>query len=315
MEILLIDSILRSILVGSLFTLIGIGVTQTVAVTKIFNFAHGELVTIGAYVACLITKFIYYPLNLPIAIISSFIVPALIILLIDEVVFKPLTRKGATSLMLMVASFAVSLGLRYSLYIITTSQRLLTIMSEISLRTIYTIGDGRITNLFLWAVPVTLASVLLLEFLFLSTKSGKAMRAVAENVSLARATGINVDYIRRLTWIISGGLAGIAGAFWSIYTQTNPEIGWVILLRGFAASTVGGYYSFFGTIVGGYLVGLSENLIMDLINRFFGISIMYKPVLTFALMISFLLFKPTGLVLEDVNLAKILKKIYLYWGK
>jgi branched-subunit amino acid ABC-type transport system permease component len=188
-------------------------------------------------------------------------------------------------------------------------------MSKISLQTVYVIGDGKITNLFLWAVPMTVASVLMLEFLFLRTKIGKGMRAVAENVSLARLTGINIDHIRRLTWIIGGGLAGVAGSFWAIFTQTNPEIGWLVLLRGFAASTIGGLSSFLGTIVGGYIVGLSENLFMDMLNRYLGLEMMLKPAITFGIMVIFLVFKPTGLVLEHVNiqenLVKVLKKMHL----
>ena len=315
MELLFVDSIVRSILVGSLFTLVAIGITQTYAVTRIPNFAHGELVTIGAYLTCIVTKTLSFPLSLPIAIIAAFLGSAATVLSIDEIVFKPLTRRAATPLMLMVASFAVSIGIRYSLYVVVVSQRLLTVMSEISVQTVYVIGDGKITNLFLWAVPTTAAFVLMLEFLFLRTKTGKGMRAVAENVSLARVTGINIDHIRRLTWIIGGGLAGVAGSFWAIFTQTNPEIGWLVLLRGFAASTIGGLSSFSGTIVGGYIVGFSENLVMDILNRYLGLEMMLKPTITFGIMIIFLIFKPTGLVLEYVNirenLVKALKKIHL----
>jgi branched-subunit amino acid ABC-type transport system permease component len=243
--------------VGSLFTLVAIGITQTFAVTRIANFSHGELVTIGAYVAAIATRIISFPLSLLVGIVISFLVSASVMTLIDEVVFKPLTRRGASSLMLMIASFAVSIGIRYFLYVAVVSQKILTVMSEISVQNVYAIGGGLITNLFIWVVPTTLGCVLALEFMFVSTKTGKAMRAVFENVSLAAATGINVNHIRRLTFIIGGGLAGVAGSFWAIFSQTTPEVGWSVLLRGFAASTIGGLSSFSGTIVGGYIIGFS----------------------------------------------------------
>lgn len=304
-----VDSIVRSILIGSMYTLVAIGITQTFAVTRIANFSHGELVTMGAYVAAIVTKLVSFPLSLPLAIAASFAVSAAVITSIDEIVFKPLTRRGATPLMLMVASFAVSIGLRYSMYVAVVSQKILTVMSEISVQVVYVVGDGQITNLFLWAVPITIVSVILLEAIFRLTKVGKAMRAVAENASLAAATGVDVDRIRRITWIIGGGLAGVAGSMWSIYTQTNPEIGWLILLRGFAASTIGGLSSFSGTILGGYIIGFAENFVMDLLNRFLGINVIYKPTITFIIMIVLLVFKPKGIVLEYTNLREGLAKL------
>jgi branched-subunit amino acid ABC-type transport system permease component len=309
MVLLFVDSILRSILVGSLFTLVAIGITQTFAVTRIANFAHGELVTVGAYLGAITTKFLSFPLGLIVGIVISFVASAALITSIDEAVFKPLTRRGASPLMLMVASFAVSMGIRYSLYVAVVSQKILTVMSEISVQNVYTIGDGAITNLFIWVVPTTLACVFALEFMFVSTKTGKAMRAVFENVSLAAATGINVNQIRRLTWIIGGGLAGVAGSFWAIFSQTTPEVGWSVLLRGFAASTIGGLSSFSGTIVGGYIIGLSENLVMDMLNRYLGLDMVYKPTIMFGIMIAFLMFKPRGLVLEYTNIRENVQRI------
>ena len=308
---LLLDSIFRSILVGSLYALIAIGITMVISVVRIPNFAHGELVTIGSYTTALLTKSLGFPWCLLIALATSFALSALIAISSDTIVFKPLTRRGASSLMLMVSSLAVSMGIKYSLYVVVVSMGVLTLTSNIFTEVVYTIGGGNITNLFLWAVPTTVVCALTLEFLFLRTKTGKAMRAVAENVSLARVSGISVDHIRRIAWIISGGVAGISGSFWAIYTQTNPEIGWLCLLRGFAASTIGGLSSFSGAILGGYIIGFSENFFMDVLNRFFGVPVMLKPVLTFGIMAAILIFKPTGLVLEYANIKKILGKVFL----
>jgi branched-subunit amino acid ABC-type transport system permease component len=202
------------------------------------------------------------------------------------------------------------MGIRYSLYVIVVPLKMLGVSSNIAIGPVFEIGGGVITNLFLWAVPTTLVCVLALELMFVSTKTGKAMRAVAENVSLAAATGIDINRIRRITWIISGGLAGVAGLFWSMYTETVPELGWSVLLRGFAASTIGGLTSFSGTIVGGYIIGTAENLAMDMMNRYLGIDIVFKPAIMFIIMVVFLLFKPTGLVLEYGNVREYLRKAW-----
>lgn len=309
MVLLFGSSIVASILAGSLYTLVAVGITLTFAVTRIANFAHGELVTIGAYVGAIATQILVFPLSLLVGVVVAFVVSGSVITSVDEVLFKPLTRKGATPLMLMIASFAVSMTIKYSLYVITGSLNIMTVMSQISVTNVYVIGDGAITNVFLWAVPTTVICVLALELIFVATKTGKAMRAMAENVSLATATGINVYRIRRLTWFIGGGLAGVAGSFWSIFSQTTPEIGWLILLRGFAASVIGGLSSFSGTIVGGYIVGFSENLVMDIMNRYLGVNVAFKPTIMFILMIVFLMFKPTGLVVEYTNIRENLQKI------
>jgi branched-subunit amino acid ABC-type transport system permease component len=301
----LADSILRSILVGSLYALIGIGITQTFVVTKIANFAHGELVTIGAYVAAAMTAVVGFALSVPIAFVAS----AMVVLGTDELVFKPLVRRRAKTVVLMVASLAVAIAIRYSLYLVVVPLGYLTVTTRVSIVTVYSIFGGNVTNLFLWVVPTTIISVALLELLFHRTKTGRAMRAVAENVSLARVSGINVNYVRRVAWIIGGGIAGVAGSFWATYAQTTPELGWSLLLRGFAATTIGGFSSFSGTIIGGYVIGFTENLGMDALNTYVGLDPAFKPALTFAIMVAFLLFRPSGITLESAAFRKFLTSV------
>jgi branched-subunit amino acid ABC-type transport system permease component len=135
------------------------------------------------------------------------------------------------------------------------------------------------------------------------TKLGTAMRCVAENSELAQIIGVNVRNIRRIAWVISGGLAGVAGALWAVYLIAYPEVGWVNLLSSFTASYIGGLISFSGTIIGGYIVGIGENLVMNMLNKIIGVDVGYKLLITFLILVGIMLFKPTGLA--EISLPKI----------
>ncbi|HYS71252.1 MAG TPA: branched-chain amino acid ABC transporter permease, partial [Thermoplasmata archaeon] len=126
------------------------------------------------------------------------------------------------------------------------------------------------------------------------TRIGKGMRAMASNFDLARASGIRTDRVRRMTWILAGGFAGIAGAFWSVYAPTDPEVGWRALLWIFAASILGGFVSIAGTIAGGYIVGASENFGITILHSGYGVDTAYKPLIALVIIVTVFLIRPTG---------------------
>ncbi len=139
--------------------------------------------------------------------------------------------------------------------------------------------------------------------LFTRTRIGKGMRAMASNFDLARVSGIPTARVRRITWLLAGGLAGVAGTFWSVYAPTDPEVGWRALLWTFAASILGGFVSVSGTIAGGYIVGGSESFGITILNSEFGISASYKPMIALVLIVAVFLIRPTGfagLTVRDV---------------
>jgi branched-chain amino acid transport system permease protein len=124
---------------------------------------------------------------------------------------------------------------------------------------------------------------------------GREMRALANNLVLARVIGISVERVYSLTWLVAGGLAGVAGALWGLYTFVNPLVGWLAILSVFAAVVVGGMTSFSGAILGAYLVGLCENTLMQILNSWFGLDFSFKPAAPFLMIILVLLFRPQGL--------------------
>jgi branched-subunit amino acid ABC-type transport system permease component len=283
-----------ALLLGSLYTMMALGLTLTYKITKIANFAHAEYVTIGAYVTVVAVGatrgsplvFVAFPL--------SFAVSAVVALVVDEIVFKPLFRRDASSLHLLVASIGVGLVLRYIVTIYADLSDLLTAKADLSAGVIVFVAGAALTTLHVTIVPTVAAIVVALHLLFTRTRIGKGMRAMASNYDLARVSGINTGAIRRLTWILAGGLAGLAGGFWAVYNPIFTETGWRALLFIFAASILGGLTSFYGTIAGGYVVATAENFGISLLNRAFGVDVGYQPLIALAIIIAVLLIRPTG---------------------
>lgn len=163
-------------------------------------------------------------------------------------------------------------------------------------RTTLAIGTAPITDL--WVATVTLTAVVSI-FLFLllrRTLIGKSMRAVADNVELAEVTGINVEWVRIFSWLISGALAGLAGALYGIQFAAAPELGWNALLKVFAAVTLGGLVSVPGTIVGGLIVGFAEQWVTTVSSSStLALSGSWQSFYVFLIIVIVLLVRPAGL--------------------
>jgi len=287
--------LLDSLLLGSLYTIMALGLTITYKVTKIPNFAHAEFVTVGSYAGIVAVN--VWGRGLAEALLLAVAASAGVALLADELVFKPLFRRAATSLHLLVASIGVGLVVRYVLSILASAAGILSAKSDLLATTLVSVGPGaNLTTLHLWIPAATASAVVALHVLFTRTRIGKGMRAMASNFDLARVSGIPTARVRRITWILAGGLAGVAGTFWSVYAPTDPEVGWRALLWTFAASILGGFVSVSGTIAGGYIVGASESFGITILNSEFGISASYKPMIALVIIVAVFLIRPTGFV-------------------
>jgi branched-subunit amino acid ABC-type transport system permease component len=245
-------------------------------------------------------------MNPAIAVTSSFAASAMVSLIIAEVVYKPLARRGAGNFMMFVATIACSLILRSLIFMGIVRQgsfALLMATTGIAPTTVLMMGNQPITDVFLWSTITTVILVFLLHSMMTRTKVGKATRSVANNVNLSWVTGVNVRGVQTIIWAIAGGLAGVAGSFWAIYLAANPLAGWTCLFRAFAASALGGLTSFTGTIIGGFIVSGAENLGMGVLNSYFGVDVGFKDLIVFAVMVGMLLIKPGGL--SEIKLPKL----------
>lgn len=285
--------IINSLALGSFVALMALGLTLTFAVTRVLNIAHAEYVTMGAYtltIAVNLWKWHVVP-----AVLLAVVVGAVTAVLTDALVFRPMIKRGAHFLYVLVASIGVGMVLRHLVYLVADSLNWLSVKARVAVSPVWRIGYGTVTDLIIWVVPIALVCAVAL-FLFLQrTRMGRSMRAVADNLMLAQASGLRVARTRLVAWLISGGLAGLAGALWAIYAPITPEMGWVILLRVVAASILGGLTGIGATVGGAYIVGFGENLGIFLARDWFGVPLEFRSIITFLIIIVVLLVRPAGL--------------------
>ena len=286
---------------GSILALGGIGVSLTYSILGFSNFAHGDIMALGAYLALgLLALFTglglsntpFGPLSFGFSLTLSFALAlgltALAAVLIDRILYKRL--RHATSVILMIASIGVALGLRNVLQFCWGPQPQYYI-EKIQLA-IAVPGLGvRIKPDEVFIILVAVIVVTFVHYFLRHTKMGKAMRAAADNMALARVSGINTERVILWTWVIGGALAATAGILAGIENKfITPELGWQMLLSVFAAVILGGLGNPYGAILGGMVIGVSEEVSTAFIPTG------YKPAVAFAIMILILLIKPTGLL-------------------
>ncbi|MBX3014272.1 MAG: branched-chain amino acid ABC transporter permease [Caldilineaceae bacterium] len=284
------DSLIRSLEVGSLYALMAVGLTLTMAVIKLPNFAHAELITTGAYGALAVSLLVT---SHPVVVLGgAFVSGAIMALLCHWLVYRPLAARKLSTYTLILASFAVGMILRYLFFFFVDRYRLFEKRIAVP-QTIWFQNDLlTLTNIFFWVLPISVGLVIVLTVLLTLTPLGRQMRALADNEMLAKVIGLPVGRIQALTWLLVGGLAGIAGALWGLYTNVHPLTGWLAILSVFAATVLGGMTSFPGTILGAYLVGLAENLGMQALNSYLGVDFSIKPAVPFVIIIGVLLLRP-----------------------
>lgn len=272
----------------------GVGLTMTFSVTRMINFAHAELVTLGAY--AVVVGVNMYGWGIGPALTAAVLIGLLGAVLIDETIYKPLTARGAPDLYMMVASIGISMIARHLIYIFADVNGLLNVKARILTQPVMFIGYGTVTDVHLYAVPGALVLAAGLHLFLTRTLTGKLTRAVADNTMLAQASAVPVMKVRRLAWAAAGAMAGLAGGVWAVYSPVTPTVGWGLLPRMFAAAIIGGLTSFSGTFLGAYIVGFAENLGIFLANFFFGTPLDYRGIITFVIVVLMLLWRPAGIL-------------------
>ncbi len=284
-----------AIIFASLLALLSIGLTLTYLTTRVPNFAHASFATIGVYIALVASR--VWESTPYIAIPIAFVISGIVAVALYTFILKPLIRKGASQAIQMVATLAFDLIIIAILnifadYIINTYQ---VTSREFTLRSY----DVEFMGLpfIVFAAPITIAILAItLHIMLRKTKFGIAMRAATENSDLSGIVGINVKLIFRISWFLGGGIAGIAGALMSLWFQGDPNLGPLLIPSVFAASIVGGFFSIYGAIAGGILVGLTEVLGTRFLAGEFGSwLIAYRPLIPLVFIVVTLLLAPRGL--------------------
>jgi branched-subunit amino acid ABC-type transport system permease component len=289
----LVDSLVKSLQVGSLYALMALGITLTMSVIRLPNFAHAEYITVGGYTALLVS---FALSSNPLVVLGlSFAAAALVALASHYTAFRPLERQNPSTYTMLLASFAVGLILRYIIFLLVDRFDFFDKRIQVPLEIWFRDGSLILTNIFFWVVPTSMMLVIALSLLLNFTPLGREMRALANNFELAKIIGIRVERVKTLTWLLVGGLAGLAGALWGIYSNVSPLMGWFAILSVFAAAILGGLSSFSGTILGAYVVSFSENVLMQTLNFYLDVDFNFKPAIPFIIIIIVLLVRPQGL--------------------
>ena len=295
------------ILKGSIYGLMALGLTLIMRVAKFANFAYAEYVTYAAYAAALSSALLAgSPAAFLIALIAAIVVGAVVSLVSDEVVFKPLWRRGADALTLLVASIGVDLFMRYGLLAglyFSNRTDLLDVTVEAPKAEWCTGGVACFGTAGAAALLLALGIGGLLHYMFTRTRLGKAMRATASNPTLARITGIDIYQVRRVTWLLAGAIAGIAGLVYAYHTTVNVESGWAALLWMFAAAIMGGF-TFYGALVSGFILGFIEALVGQLLNLTGIAGTQYSPVIALLALVLVLLYRPEGVIRLETHMLR-----------
>jgi len=292
-----------AVIFASLLALLSIGLTLTYLTTRVPNFAHASFATIGVYIALISSR--VWETSPYIAIPIAFAVSGLIAVVLYTFILKPLIRKGASKTIQMIATLAFDLIMIAILnitadYIIKTFQ---VTSREFTLRSYDAEFMGLPLIVFV-APAVVIILAITLHIMLRKTKFGVAMRAATENPDLAGIVGVNVKLVYGVSWLLGGGLAGIAGALMSLWFQGDPNLGPQLIPSVFAASIVGGFLSIYGAIAGGILVGLTEILGTRFLAGEFGSwLIAYRPLIPLVFIVVTLLLAPRGLA--GINWSKL----------
>jgi branched-chain amino acid transport system permease protein len=241
---------------GLLLALAAIGLSLIFGTTGLSNFAHAEMITFGALMT--LTFSITFHLPVWLAIIIAIILSAGLGYGLDAVIWKPLRRKGVALIPLMIVSIGLSLALRYIyqfFYGGQTEQLPGAGLADLQF------GPIRLSPIDMVSMGLSAVVLVAVAYFLLRTRIGKATRAVSDNPSLASASGIDVDRVIRIVWVLGGALAGLSGILWAYFRPgVSWDMGFQMLLLVFAAVTLGGLGTAFGALIGSIIVGLFVEL-------------------------------------------------------
>ncbi|MBD3880143.1 branched-chain amino acid ABC transporter permease [Phormidium tenue FACHB-886] len=288
MDTQLLQLLVNGIAVGSIIALAAVGLTLTYGILRLANFAHGDLMTLGAYLTLVFDVLLsqWGIPNIWLSIALGAVLTIGVALITEKLLWSPMRDRRATSTTLIIISIGLALFLRNGITMIwgAGNQKYdLPVARAIDLFGIK-IAQNRII-----VVVLTALVILALHYILQNTKVGKAMRAVADNVDLARVSGINVEQVVIWTWVIAAGLTAIGGGMYGLVTAVRPNMGWFLILPMFASVILGGIGNPYGAIAGAFVIGIAQEV------STYWLPGEYKLGIALMLMILVLLVRPQGI--------------------
>ena len=275
--------IINGIAVGSILALAAIGLTLTYGILKLSNFAHGDFMTLGAYFTWLANT---GGLNIWLSMILGAVGTIIAMLISEFLLWKPMRDRRASDTTLIIISIGLALFIRNGILLIYGGGNQL---YQLPVVPAMQFGELRIAYYRVVVVGLAIAAIVALHLILQNTKIGKAMRAVADNIDLARVSGINVERVVLWTWIITGTLTAFAGGMYGLIAVVRPNMGWFLILPMFASVILGGIGNPYGAVAGAFIIGIAQELSVPLLGS------EYKLGVALAIMIIILLVRPQGI--------------------
>ena len=297
----MLDQLGNGLLLGIIISVASVALSLLYGVTRIVNFAHGEIIALGAiatlffsspidYRILFLDKFSPLGLNFALSCILAVIVCGLFGGLLELILFRPLRKGNVGNIAVLVVTIGLSIFIRH-LYLLFATGKVQNFPLELQRRQTYLFFDMTPRNLKVLIVGILV--MILIGLLLTYTKLGKAMRAVRDSEELSSVSGINSDNIILITWISSSMLAGLAGVFQATINDVRWNMGFLILLLIFAGTVLGGIGTSFGAMVGGLIIGILVQVSVGL--PFMEGHTEAKNAVALGIMIVILLFRPQGI--------------------
>lgn len=289
----ILQHIINGISLGSIYALIALGYTMVYGILKLINFAHSDVYMIGAFAAYYAAKLLGLEASpglgtLLLLILVSISACAILGLIIERFAYRPL--RDAPKLNLLITAIGVSLFLQYSGQVVfgPNPQVFPNVMND----TVFMkIGTAEIRSFDMIILVIGLISMAVLHFIIHKTKPGRAMRAVSASPAVASLMGVNTNRIIAFTFVLGSSLAGVGSVLVGMkYPKIDPLMGMLIGLKAFVAAVLGGIGSIPGAVLGGIIMGLSEEMTVTFLSS------TYRDAFAFGILIVILIFKPTGLL-------------------
>lgn len=273
----------NGISVGSIIALAAIGLTLTYGILRLSNFAHGDFMTLGAYMTLLANSI---GVNIWLAMGIGAVITVLGVLLTEKLIWSPMRAQRANSTTLVIISIGLALFLRNGIILFWggSNQSYNLPVSEA-----FSVLGVRIPFYDLVVMLLAVIAIAGLHYLLQNTRIGKAMRAVADDLDLARVTGIKVDRVILWTWIIAGGMTALSGSMLGLVEAVRPNMGWFLILPLFAAAILGGIGNPYGAIAGALVIGIAQEV------STYWLRTEYKLAVALVIMVLVLLFRPQGI--------------------
>ena len=297
----LIQHLINGLNLGAIYALIALGYTMVYGVLQLINFAHSEVYMVGAFAAYYGSRWFKLSdnpgwISFFLALLISIVCCSLLGLCIERFAYRPL--RNSPKLNTLITAIGVSLFLQFTGQVVFGADP--KVFPEVlSDQPLFTFGEIQIQLFDVTIISTALVAMFLLNYFIQRTKTGMAIRAVSFSFRSATLMGINVNTIIMVTFILGSSLAGVGSVLVGLkYPKIDPLMGTLIGLKAFVAAVLGGIGNLPGAVVGGLLMGLSEEMVVGYLSS------TYRDALAFGLLILVLLFRPSG-IMGKIKVEKV----------